>query len=54
MNALPRVTTEPAKGGWLGKCSACPWSPWEPAGLKHVLDKAAREHQGKCRPGGRK
>ena len=52
MNALPRITIKPEKGGWSAVCAAGKWERFEHA--RPLLDKAAREHQGKCRPGGRK
>ena len=46
MTTLPRITVKPEKGGWTCRC-ACGWERFEHA--RPLLDKAAREHQGKCR-----
>lgn len=34
-------------GGWSVVCAACKWERFEHA--RPLLDKAAREHQGKCK-----
>ncbi len=48
MSNLPVVTIKPEKGGWSATCNKCrDLEIWHP--LRHPVDRAAREHPGKCK-----
>jgi hypothetical protein len=51
MNTIPKVTIRPESAGWTATCSGCPWEMHHVG--RRVLDKAADQHQGKCRGGAR-